>query len=157
LLKRVRDYVQVKKLGPIDEEIAAEALELFNVDPCGLDWTDRRLLTMMIENFNGGPVGLDTMAASTGEDPQTIEEVYEPYLLQIGYLQRTPRGRMVTPAACRHLGYEAIYSRFNLPDTPLFNLMNPEPTLKPTPKQTTETAANKPSAEPSSEPSAEHS
>ncbi|MGB3291744.1 MAG: Holliday junction branch migration DNA helicase RuvB [Phormidesmis sp.] len=128
LLKRVRDYVQVKKLGPIDQATAAEALELFNVDPCGLDWTDRRLLTLMIENFNGGPVGLDTMAASTGEDPQTIEEVYEPYLLQIGYLQRTPRGRIVTPAACRHLGYEAIYSRFALPDAPLFNLMStPQP------------------------------
>jgi len=124
LLKRVRDFVQVKKLGPIDQAVAAEALELFNVDPCGLDWTDRKLLTMMIENFNGGPVGLDTMAASTGEDPQTIEEVYEPYLLQIGYLQRTPRGRVVTPAACRHLGYEAIQSRFMMPDAPLFNLMS---------------------------------
>ena len=105
LLKRVRDYVQVKASGVISAVIAAEALELFNVDPCGLDWTDRRLLTVMIENFNGGPVGLDTMAAATGEDAQTIEEVYEPYLMQIGYLQRTPRGRMVTPAACSHLGY----------------------------------------------------
>ena len=133
LLKRVRDYVQVKGLGPIDRAIAAEALKLFNVDPCGLDWTDRRLLTLMIENFNGGPVGLDTMAASTGEDPQTIEEVYEPYLLQIGYLQRTPRGRIVTPAACRHLGYEAIYSRFALPDAPLFNLMNSSAPSDPAP------------------------
>ncbi|MDJ0702859.1 MAG: Holliday junction branch migration DNA helicase RuvB [Leptolyngbyaceae cyanobacterium MO_188.B28] len=106
LLKRVRDYVQVKSSGVISAAIAAEALELFNVDPCGLDWTDRRLLTVMIENFNGGPVGLDTMAAATGEDAQTIEEVYEPYLMQIGYLQRTPRGRVVTPAACRHLGYD---------------------------------------------------
>ncbi len=125
LLKRVRDYVQVKELGPINQAIAAEALELFNVDPCGLDWTDRRLLTLMIENFNGGPVGLDTMAASTGEDAQTIEEVYEPYLLQIGYLQRTPRGRVVTPAACRHLGYEAsVHNQFAMPDAPLFNLMS---------------------------------
>jgi len=106
LLKRVRDYVEVKQSGKIDEAIAAEALELFNVDPCGLDWTDRRLLSVMIENFNGGPVGLDTMAAATGEDAQTIEEVYEPYLMQLGYLQRTPRGRVVTRAACRHLGYE---------------------------------------------------
>lgn len=105
LLKRVRDYVEVKKSGKINEAIAAEALELFNVDPCGLDWTDRRLLAVMIENFNGGPVGLDTMAAATGEDAQTIEEVYEPYLMQLGYLQRTPRGRVVTRAACRHLGY----------------------------------------------------
>ncbi|MEL6491345.1 MAG: Holliday junction branch migration DNA helicase RuvB [Cyanobacteria bacterium J06621_3] len=124
LLKRVRDYVQVKKLGAIDKAIAAEALELFNVDPCGLDWTDRRLLTLMIENFNGGPVGLDTMAASTGEDSQTIEEVYEPYLLQIGYLQRTPRGRVVTPAACRHLGYDVPHNRFFMPDAPLFNLFD---------------------------------
>ncbi len=106
LLKRVRDYVQVKASGPITEQIAGDALELFNVDPCGLDWTDRRLLSVMIENFNGGPVGLDTMAAATGEDAQTIEEVYEPYLLQIGYLQRTPRGRIATPAAWKHLGYE---------------------------------------------------
>ncbi len=106
LLKRVRDYVEVKQSGEINEAIAAEALELFNVDPCGLDWTDRRLLSVMIENFNGGPVGLDTMAAATGEDGQTIEEVYEPYLMQLGYLQRTPRGRIVTRAACRHLGYE---------------------------------------------------
>ncbi|MEO0351353.1 MAG: Holliday junction branch migration DNA helicase RuvB [Cyanobacteria bacterium P01_A01_bin.15] len=106
LLRRVRDYVQVKASGPITEQIAGEALELFNVDPCGLDWTDRRLLAVMIENFNGGPVGLDTMAAATGEDAQTIEEVYEPYLLQIGYLQRTPRGRIATPAAWRHLGYD---------------------------------------------------
>ena len=123
LLKRVRDYVQVKKLGPIDEAIAAEALQLFNVDPCGLDWTDRRLLTLMIENFNGGPVGLDTMAASTGEDAQTIEEVYEPYLLQIGYLQRTPRGRVVTAAACRHLGYEVPTNHLFI-DAPLFNLLD---------------------------------
>lgn len=105
LLRRVRDYVEVKASGPITEPIAAEALELFNVDPCGLDWTDRRLLSMMIEHFNGGPVGLETMAAATGEDAQTIEEVYEPYLLQIGYLNRTSRGRMATPAAWRHLGY----------------------------------------------------
>ncbi|NER80130.1 MAG: Holliday junction branch migration DNA helicase RuvB [Leptolyngbya sp. SIO1D8] len=105
LLKRVRDYVEVKVSGTVTQEIAAEALELFNVDPCGLDWTDRRLLSVMIENFNGGPVGLDTMAAATGEDAQTIEEVYEPYLMQLGYLQRTPRGRVVTRAACHHLGY----------------------------------------------------
>lgn len=106
LLRRVRDYVEVKASGPVTEAVAAEALELFNVDPCGLDWTDRRLLSVMIENFGGGPVGLDTMAASTGEDAQTIEEVYEPYLMQIGYLQRTPRGRVVTPGARRHLGYD---------------------------------------------------
>jgi holliday junction DNA helicase RuvB len=105
LLKRVRDYVQVKELGTIDQAIAADALERFNVDPCGLDWTDRRLLTVMIEQFGGGPVGLETMAAVTGEDAQTIEEVYEPYLLQIGYLNRTARGRIATAAAWKHLGY----------------------------------------------------
>ncbi len=106
LLKRVRDYVAVKNKGCVTQAVASEALELYNVDPCGLDWTDRRLLSQMIENFNGGPVGLDTLAAATGEDSQTIEEVYEPYLLQIGYLQRTPRGRIATPAAWKHLGYE---------------------------------------------------
>ncbi|WP_202950944.1 Holliday junction branch migration DNA helicase RuvB [Prochlorothrix hollandica] len=110
LLKRVRDYGEVKKSGTITATVAAEALELYNVDPCGLDWTDRRLLTVMIENYNGGPVGLDTLAAATGEDSQTIEEVYEPYLLQIGYLQRTPRGRVATPAARRHLGYDQGFS-----------------------------------------------
>jgi Holliday junction DNA helicase RuvB len=115
LLKRVRDYVEVKNTGAlISEAIAAEALELFNVDPCGLDWTDRRMLSFMIENFGGGPVGLDTLAASTGEDAQTIEEVYEPYLLQIGYIQRTPRGRIATPAAWKHLGYQPPESQLSL-------------------------------------------
>ncbi len=114
LLKRVRDYVEVKASGSITEAIAAEALELFNVDPCGLDWTDRRLLAVMIEHFNGGPVGLDTMAAATGEDSQTIEEVYEPYLLQIGYLNRTPRGRIATPSAWKHLGYQPPDSQLSL-------------------------------------------
>jgi holliday junction DNA helicase RuvB len=106
LLRRVRDYAAVKQVSPITGAIAIEALELFNVDPCGLDWTDRRLLSVMIEHYGGGPVGLDTLAAATGEDSQTIEEVYEPYLLQIGYLNRTPRGRVATPAAWRHLGFE---------------------------------------------------
>ncbi|WP_370561220.1 Holliday junction branch migration DNA helicase RuvB [Leptolyngbya sp. NIES-2104] len=105
LLKRVRDYAEVKTFRDIDRTIAAEALQLFNVDPCGLDWTDRRLLSFMIERHNGGPVGLETLAASTGEDAQTIEEVYEPYLMQIGYLSRTPRGRIATAAAWKHLGY----------------------------------------------------
>ncbi|MCM1982244.1 Holliday junction branch migration DNA helicase RuvB [Lyngbya confervoides] len=105
LLKRVRDFAQVRASGSVTPAIAVEALELFNVDPCGLDWTDRRLLTVMIEHYQGGPVGLDTLAAATGEDSQTIEEVYEPYLLQIGYLNRTPRGRVATPAAWKHLGY----------------------------------------------------
>ncbi|MBC7517093.1 MAG: Holliday junction branch migration DNA helicase RuvB [Alkalinema sp. FL-bin-369] len=114
LLKRVRDYAQVKMSGEINRAIAAEALELFNVDPCGLDWTDRRMLSVMIERFNGGPVGLETMAASTGEDPQTIEEVYEPYLMQIGYLTRTPRGRVATAAAWKHLGFDVPASQLSL-------------------------------------------
>jgi holliday junction DNA helicase RuvB len=114
LLKRVRDYAAVKKVLQVNAAIASEALELFNVDPCGLDWTDRRLLTVMIEHYGGGPVGLDTLAAATGEDPQTIEEVYEPYLLQIGYLNRTPRGRMATPSAWKHLGYQPPEQQMSL-------------------------------------------
>lgn len=106
LLRRVRDYAQVKELEPINQEVAALALEVFNVDPSGLDWTDRLVLSVMIEQFGGGPVGLEAVAAATGEDKQTIEEVYEPYLLQIGYLHRTPRGRIVTPAARKHLDYK---------------------------------------------------
>jgi holliday junction DNA helicase RuvB len=104
LLKRVRDYAQVKGHAEIDGPIASAAMEVYNVDPLGLDWVDRLLLTTMAEQFNGGPVGLEALAASTGEDRHTIEEVYEPYLLQIGYLQRTPRGRVVTAAARKHLG-----------------------------------------------------
>lgn len=106
LLKRVRDYAQVKGVKPINQEAAAEALEVFNVDPMGLDWTDRLVLSVMIEQFNGGPVGLEAVASATGEDAQTIEEVYEPYLLQIGYLHRTPRGRVATAAARKHLRLE---------------------------------------------------
>jgi holliday junction DNA helicase RuvB len=105
LLKRVRDYAEVKQTGEINESVAAEALQLFQVDPCGLDWTDRKMLSVIIEQFNGGPVGLETIAAATGEDTQTIEEVYEPYLMQIGYLSRTPRGRTATKAAYKHLGF----------------------------------------------------
>jgi Holliday junction DNA helicase RuvB len=106
LLRRVRDYAQVKELGTINPEVAAEGLELFNVDPRGLDWTDRLVLSAMIDQFKGGPVGLEAVAAATGEDAKTIEEVYEPYLLQIGFLNRTTRGRVVTEAAYEHLGYE---------------------------------------------------
>ncbi|BAB74593.1 Holliday junction branch migration DNA helicase RuvB [Anabaena sp. FACHB-709] len=105
LLKRVRDYAQVKSCAEVSQNIAAEALQLFQVDPCGLDWTDRRMLSVIIEQFNGGPVGLETIAAATGEDTQTIEEVYEPYLMQIGYLSRTPRGRTATKAAYKHMGF----------------------------------------------------
>lgn len=114
LLKRVRDYAEVKKVAEITQPIAAEALQLFQVDPCGLDWTDRRMLSTIIENFNGGPVGLETIAAATGEDTQTIEEVYEPYLMQIGYLSRTPRGRTATPAAYKHLGFKPPNEQLSL-------------------------------------------
>lgn len=105
LLRRVRDFSEVRNLKPVTATVASDALELFKVDPMGLDWTDRRLLTVMIENFKGGPVGLETLAAATGEDTQTIEDVCEPYLMQIGFIQRTNRGRMATPAALKHLGY----------------------------------------------------
>ncbi|MBW4508983.1 MAG: Holliday junction branch migration DNA helicase RuvB [Scytonematopsis contorta HA4267-MV1] len=114
LLRRVRDYAEVKKTGTVNEDIASEALELFQVDPCGLDWTDRRMLSVIIEQFNGGPVGLETIAAATGEDTQTIEEVYEPYLMQIGYLSRTSRGRVVTPAAYKHMGFKPPNQQMSL-------------------------------------------
>ena len=114
LLKRVRDYAEVKLSGEINESVASEALQLFQVDPCGLDWTDRTMLSVIVEQFNGGPVGLDTIAAATGEDTQTIEEVYEPYLMQIGYLQRTPRGRVATPAAYKHLGFKPPNEQLSL-------------------------------------------
>ncbi|GAF06744.1 Holliday junction DNA helicase RuvB [Paenibacillus pini JCM 16418] len=104
LLKRVRDYAQVKGDGMITQEIAENSLKLLQVDPRGLDAIDYKMLHSMISSFRGGPVGLDTIAATIGEESQTIEDVYEPYLLQIGFLQRTPRGRMVTAAAYQHLG-----------------------------------------------------
>lgn len=104
LLKRVRDFAQVKYDGYITEEVADYALDLLDVDKEGLDQTDRELLLVMIEKFQGGPVGLDTLAAAVGEDAGTIEDVYEPYLLKNGFIQRTPRGRIVTAAAYGHLG-----------------------------------------------------
>lgn len=106
LFRRVRDYAQVEKATAINLELAATALEIFDVDERGLDWTDRLVLSTMIEQFQGGPVGLEAIAAATGEDSKTIEEVYEPYLLQIGYLNRTHRGRIATEAAYKHLGYQ---------------------------------------------------
>ncbi len=105
LLRRVRDYAHVKPADVITAQLAAEALDIFNVDSCGLDWTDRLVLSTIIEQFQGGPVGVEAIAAATGEDAKTIEEVYEPYLLQIGYLHRTHRGRIATEAAYEHLGY----------------------------------------------------
>ncbi len=104
LLKRVRDFAQVKYDGYITEEVADYALDLLDVDKEGLDQTDRGILLAMIGKFGGGPVGLETLAASIGEDPSTIEDVYEPYLLKNGFIQRTPRGRVVTDAAYAHLG-----------------------------------------------------
>jgi Holliday junction DNA helicase RuvB len=103
LLRRVRDYMQVKGHDGVDEKLASEALDVLNVDSRGLDWTDRLVLSTIIEQFHGGPVGLEAVAAATGEDSKTIEEVYEPYLLQIGYINRTPRGRVATAAAYKHL------------------------------------------------------
>lgn len=103
-LKRIRDYAQVKKANIIDKNIANEALNMLEVDELGLDYIDRRILGTMIDKFNGGPVGLDTLSASTGEDSITIEDVYEPFLLQLGFIARTPRGRVVLPKAYEHLG-----------------------------------------------------
>jgi len=105
LLRRVRDYAQVRGDGSITMEIAKEALEMLQVDSHGLDHIDHKLLVSMIERFRGGPVGIDTIAASIGEESITIEDVYEPYLLQIGFLQRTPRGRIATKLAYDHFGY----------------------------------------------------
>lgn len=104
LLKRVRDFAQVKYDGYITEDVANYALDLLDVDKCGLDQTDRNLLMTIIERFDGGPVGLDTLAASLSEDSGTIEDVYEPYLLKNGFIQRTLRGRIVTDLAYAHLG-----------------------------------------------------
>ncbi len=104
ILKRVRDFAQVKYDGIITEEVAKIALDLMDVDKMGLDHIDRNILLTMIQKFNGGPVGLDTLAAAIGEDAGTIEDVYEPYLIKNGFLNRTPRGRMVTDFAYKHLG-----------------------------------------------------
>ena len=107
LLRRVRDYAQVKGDGRIDATVADLALKMLDVDPLGLDVMDRKVLEAVIHRFDGGPVGLDNVAAAIGEEPGTIEDVIEPYLIQQGYLQRTPRGRIATAAAYRHLGLAA--------------------------------------------------
>lgn len=104
LLKRVRDVAQVSGKPLIDEEIAHKALDMLEVDGLGLDDIDRRLLTVLIESFGGGPAGLDTLAAMIGEESVTVEDIYEPYLMQQGFLARTPKGRVATPKAARHLG-----------------------------------------------------
>lgn len=102
-LKRVRDFAQVKADGTITGTVANDALNMLEVDELGLDMVDRRMLLAIVKNFGGGPVGLDTLAASIGEESNTIEDVYEPYLLQLGFLNRTPRGRVLTPLAYEHL------------------------------------------------------
>lgn len=106
LLKRVRDFAQIMGDGTITKSIARQALLKLNIDEIGLDNTDRNMLEAMIRSFNGGPVGLDTLAAMIGEEAITIEDVYEPYLMQLGFINRTPRGRVVTPAAYKHLGFD---------------------------------------------------
>ena len=103
LLKRIRDFAEYENQELIDLNIAQKGLERLEVDALGLDVTDNNILRTIIEKFNGGPVGLETLAASTGEDASTIEDVYEPYLLQLGFIARTPRGRTCTPAAYKHL------------------------------------------------------
>jgi Holliday junction DNA helicase RuvB len=104
LLRRVRDFAQVKRAPVVTQEIARGALALLEVDDAGFDKMDRAILATIIEKFSGGPVGVETIAAAVGEEKNTIEDVYEPYLIQEGYLQRTPRGRVATLQAYRHLG-----------------------------------------------------
>jgi len=106
ILKRVRDFASIKNRDIINKEIAEEALQMLEVDELGLEPTDRNILEIIIKNFNGGPVGIQTIAAATSEEIQTVEDVYEPYLIQIGFLARTPRGRIVTEHGFRHLGYK---------------------------------------------------
>ena len=111
LLKRVRDYAEVKANGTIDAKIAREALDAFEVDQKGFDQMDRKLLLALIEKFNGGPVGVESLAAAIGEERVTIEDVYEPYLIQEGYLQRTARGRIASARAYEHFGLKAAGAR----------------------------------------------
>ena len=107
ILRRVRDVAEVRHQGVVTSDIATEALELLEVDECGLERTDRQLMRAIAERFGGGPVGLSTLAVALGESPDTVEDVYEPYLLQLGFLQRTPRGRIVTERGLAHLGMAA--------------------------------------------------
>ena len=104
LLRRVRDFAEIRGNGNVDEKTADMALSMLEIDRIGLDRTDKNMIMTMIEAFGGGPVGLETLAATTGEDANTIEDVYEPYLMQLGFLQRTPRGRMVTRLGYAHFG-----------------------------------------------------
>ncbi len=108
LLRRARDYAQVRAAGHIDERVALDALAMLEVDDLGLDAVDRRILRTVVEKYNGGPVGLETIAVSVSEDPETVEDVYEPFLMQLGFLSRTPRGRVATSLAYDHLGVVKI-------------------------------------------------
>jgi len=123
LLRRVRDYAQVRTQGVMNKEVAIEALTLLNVDGLGLDEVDRRVVTTIIQKYNGGPVGLSTIAASMSEEPDTIMEVVEPYLLQLGFIERTPQGRVATKLAYEHLGFEFKGDESQMP---LFNSAPPE-------------------------------
>lgn len=116
LLRRVRDFAQVKGSGKIEREITRFALEALNIDKYGLDETDNKILLTIIDKFKGGPVGITTIATALGEDPGTLEEVYEPYLIQEGFIKRTPRGREVTDFAYRHLGRHRFHEEKNLFD-----------------------------------------
>ncbi|HOV17069.1 MAG TPA: Holliday junction branch migration DNA helicase RuvB [Candidatus Cloacimonadota bacterium] len=118
LLRRVRDFAQIKGNGVITEEIAKQALEMLQVDQAGLDEMDKRILSTIIENYRGGPVGLKTIAAAIGEDPGTIEEIFEPYLVQQGFLERTLQGRKVTFKAYKHLGISPVQEQYGLFDFP---------------------------------------
>jgi Holliday junction DNA helicase RuvB len=108
LLRRVRDFAQVRAQGKINRSIADQGLKLLEVDEKGLDKMDRKILTTILEKFNGGPVGLDTLAVAVQEEKDTIEDVYEPFLIQVGFLDRTPRGRRATPSAASHMGKQAL-------------------------------------------------
>ena len=107
LLKRVRDFAEVRGAGRVDAQVASEALDLLEVDEIGLDRLDREILRTICQKFGGGPVGLSTLAVAVGEEQDTLEDVYEPYLLQQGLIMRTPRGRVATPAAFEHVGLPA--------------------------------------------------
>ena len=111
LLKRVRDFAEVRGNGVVSHQVARDGLTLFGVDQLGLDKVDRAILDALCSRFGGGPVGLSTLAVSVGEEPDTVEDVYEPFLLQLGMLMRTPRGRVATPAAWQHLGLESTTGR----------------------------------------------
>lgn len=116
LLRRVRDFAEVKGSGEINADIAAQALDMLDVDKQGFDYMDRKLLMALLDKFMGGPVGLDNLAAAIGEEKETIEDVIEPFLIQQGFLQRTPRGRMATPRAYLHFGFELPEGRLMVPN-----------------------------------------